>query len=50
MNYDEAKDFLYNGDGSTNGKLGSEFDILYMAITDDNIMEGLKLIKKINSM
>lgn len=49
MNYDEAKNFLYNGDGSTGKELGYKFDVLYMAVTDDDVISGLKLIKELTS-
>ena len=44
MDYDEAKKYLYNND--MNIKIPQhELRSLYMAITDDNTIEGLKLIK-----
>ncbi|MBD5463230.1 MAG: hypothetical protein HDR24_09280 [Lachnospiraceae bacterium] len=48
MNYDEAKKYLYNND--INVKIPEKpLRDLYMAITDDNTIEGLKLIKEITS-
>ncbi len=50
MNYNEAKSFLYNGDGTTpkqNKEIANKFSNLYMAITDDKIQEGLQLIKEL---
>jgi len=50
MNYDEAKNFLYNGDGTTpkqNREIANKFNTLYMMITDDKIQEGLSLIKEL---
>lgn len=48
MNYDEAKKYLYNND--INIKIPERpLRNLYMAITDDNTIEGLKLIKELTS-
>lgn len=48
MNYDEAKKYLYNND--INVKIPEKpLRELYMAITDDNTIEGLKLIKELTS-
>lgn len=48
MNYDEAKKYLYNND--INVKIPEKpLRELYMAITDDNTIEGLKLIKDLTS-
>lgn len=52
MDYNKAKSFLYNGDGTTpkqNKEIANKFSELYMAITDDKIQEGLQLIKELTS-
>lgn len=46
MNYDEAKKYLYNYDANVNVP-EKPLRNLYMAITDDKIQEGLKLIKEL---
>lgn len=49
MNYNEAKDLLYNGDGRTDRERGEQIDALYDYITDNNIEEGLQQIKEITA-
>lgn len=49
MNYDEAKNYLYNGDGSVEKELGHKFNALFMAVTDDDVVEGLNLIQELTS-
>ena len=48
MDYNEAKNYLYNGT-TTDKKIGDEFSSLYWAVTDDKIQEGLQLIKELTS-
>lgn len=49
MDYEQAKHFLYEGDGTIDKSRETYFDSLYMSITDDKIQEGLQLIKILTS-
>lgn len=49
MNYEEAKKYLYEGDGTVDESISAQFSELYYTVTDDNIQEGIKLIKTLTS-
>lgn len=48
MDYSEAKNYLYNGD-KNNDIPRKPLENLYMAVTDDEMEKGLKLIKEITA-
>lgn len=45
MDYEQAKKFLYDGDGTVDKEREEQISCLYMSITDNKISEGLSLIK-----
>lgn len=49
MNYEEAKKFLYEGDGSLSDPTNDPFGVLFMAITEDKIQKGLQIIQELTS-
>lgn len=49
MDYEQAKKFLYDGDGTVNKEREEQISCLYMSITDNKISEGLSLIKDLTS-
>lgn len=49
MDYEQAKKFLYDGDGTVDKKREEKMSFLYMAITDNKISDGLSLIKELTS-
>lgn len=49
MDYEQAKEFLYNGDGAVDKSRGVLLSNLYYAITDDKTLEGIQMIKELTA-
>lgn len=49
MDYQEAKKFLYEGNGMVNKDIDEKLSSLYLFVTDDNMSEGISFIKSLTS-